>query len=109
MPQVKQGYNNVPQNTPIDPSTGYAEIGDAESTVILSLDRYGHVVQAGTTPIPNIPNGQITLSGDPNDVVCGDGQSRPMSSMDYVGRLMFKGDGGLIYNGLGELLLKGAS
>ena len=113
--QIKQGQNNVTQNTPIDPTTGFAEVGDSASAVLLTIDRTGHVVLAESVPIPNIPNGQITLSGNPTDVVNGEGDSVPISSLlpsnsqniqDTLSRLVIKHDGTVPYNHEGYALVK---
>ena len=99
--QFKKGINNVTENTPINPLTGFAEVGIESQTLQLKLDAYGKVVLAESVDI-NIEQSQVVGLSDALDSI----DQNPSASI--LGRLMFKGDGGLIYDGHGRLLLKGA-
>lgn len=106
--QIKQGSNNVTQNTTVDPLTGFAQVGDSVSTVLLTIDRTGHIVLAEGVPIENLPNGPITLSGNASDVVNGQGQSVPASlmSQSVLGCLLINKEGRLRYTKAGNILVR---
>lgn len=105
--QISQGANNVTQNSEVDPITGFAQVGDDVSTVLLTIDQTGHIVLAEDVPIRNLPNGPINLSGNASDVVDGTGQSVPAAQLaaNVLAELLILKDGTLPYTKSGDILV----
>ena len=111
--QTKAGKNVVTYNTPIDPETGFAEVGDEVSTLVLTIDPYGKIVNASMVAIENLPSIPITFSGLTSDVLNGAGESVPISSLfsaqdaiNILGRLLVGKNGALRYTKTGDILIK---
>lgn len=111
--QAKAGKNTVTYNTPIDPLTGFAEVGDSVSTLVLTIDPYGKIVNASYVAIENLPSIPITFSGRASDVITGAGTSVPVSSLlssndaiSILGRLLVGKNGTLKYTKAGNILIR---
>jgi hypothetical protein len=108
--QLKQGSNNVTQNTPMDSPMGFAHVGSSRCTLMLTIDRTGHIVLAEPILIDGLSSGPITLSGNSSDVVNGAGESVSSSAMasGILGCLLVGKDGRLKYTKAGDILIKKA-
>ena len=111
--QAKAGKNTVTYNTPIDPLTGFAEVGDSVSTLVLTIDPYGKIVNASYVAIENLPSIPITFSGRASDVITGAGTSvsasslmSPTDALGILGRLLVGKNGALRYTKKGDILIK---
>ena len=90
---------------------GFAHVGSSRCTLMLTIDRTGHIVLAEPILIDGLSSGPITLSGNSSDVVNGAGESVSSADMarGVLGCLLVSKDGRLQYTKSGDILLKKAT